>query len=400
MDRFSLLHDQNPLSVDEGTRDLGAGGFDQAAESGAGDAHFASCCLVVAAEKIGEAKRFQLVEPQLDRSQRAQGDSARFEGPQAGPASDSAFLSGTHGRNALALEAEVNHFEHMPKNNRAGTGRIEVTVLAENTARARGLRGEHGLAFWIRTPEGPLLFDTGQGLVLEANAEALGIDLAEARAVVLSHGHYDHVGGLPSVLAANPRVPLFYHPDAERDRYLKRGSGRVDSVSTPFLREARAGGRLGPVHGTRDASKVLGEVWVTGPIPRETSGEDVGGDFCLDPHGREPDAIADDQALFFKTASGTVVVLGCAHAGVMNTLRKVGELTGREEVHAVIGGMHLLHADAARIRRTGDFLGEANVRLLAPLHCTGTAAVENFRSRFGKRFAAASVGSRFAFDAA
>ena len=105
---------------------------------------------------------------------------------------------------------------------------INVTVLVENTAFGPGARGEHGLAFWIEAGSKGVLFDTGPGPdVLVHNAEHLGIDLASTDAVVLSHGHYDHTGGLMEVLKRAGKIPLFLHPGALIPRYSRKKDGTV-----------------------------------------------------------------------------------------------------------------------------------------------------------------------------
>ncbi len=89
---------------------------------------------------------------------------------------------------------------------------IALTLLSENTVRGAGLLGEHGLAYWLDTGTHRVLFDTGQGMALQPNAAKLGIDLGRADAIVLSHGHYDHVSGLPMALQAAPAAELWFHP--------------------------------------------------------------------------------------------------------------------------------------------------------------------------------------------
>ena len=137
---------------------------------------------------------------------------------------------------------------------------------------------------------------------------------------------------------------------------------------------------------------------VTGPIPRITTFEDVGGPFFLDAAGAQPDPLVDDQALFFTVPEGVVVLLGCADAGVINTLHYIHKLTRGAPVHAVIGGMHLLNAPAARLAATIAALREFGVRCVAPCHCTGGAATDLLRSHFPGPCQDFGVGSRLVFD--
>lgn len=275
--------------------------------------------------------------------------------------------------------------------------RILVTVLVENSAQGRGLMGEHGLAFHIQAGSETLLFDTGQSTLIVDNARQLGVDLSQVRAVALSHGHYDHTGGLPAVLALAPQARVYAHPAALAPRFARDSDGttRAIGMSAPVLEAIRA--LSPPMQGTPTATELSEGIFLTSAIPRETAFEDVGGPFVLDAAGAQPDPIVDDQALFFDTREGVVVLLGCAHAGLVNTLQHVRRLTGNRPIHAVLGGMHLLNASPDRLNRTVDALRELGVRLLGPAHCTGAAATARLWHEFPKACTTCSVGSSFVF---
>ncbi len=274
-----------------------------------------------------------------------------------------------------------------------------VTLLAENTARGLGVLGEHGLAWWIDIGTHRVLFDAGQGLVLAPNARRLGADLATAHAIALSHGHSDHVGGLETALTAAPQAELYLHPDAVVRRFT--GSDRKPvgrRLSTDFMEtEAfRAGGRRVVV--SRAPQEIAPGVWTTGEIPRTNDFEDVGGPFFLDEQLTRPDPILDDQAVFFAGKGGTVVVFGCAHAGVVNTLEHIRALTPGTPLHTVVGGMHLLNADERRLTETFAALRRLGVQRFGPNHCTGYAATALFQREFPGRCFPCSAGSRLLFE--
>lgn len=273
---------------------------------------------------------------------------------------------------------------------------IRLTVLVENTARGRDLQAEHGLAFWIEVGSRRVLFDTGQSGLIRRNARMLGIDLASADAVVLSHGHYDHTGGLSAVLPGAARTRVFAHPDALGEKYA-RSPGRggrsigVPASSTELLRKAA------DIIPTEAPVEVCEGLSVTGPIPRITDFEDVGGAFFRDEDCRCPDTLTDDQAAYLNGPDGTVVVLGCAHAGIINTLTYIKQLVPTRPIHTVIGGTHLIAAGEERMRETVSALLELDVRRLLPLHCTGFAAAARIAQEFPGRVSAAPVGTVLEF---
>jgi 7,8-dihydropterin-6-yl-methyl-4-(beta-D-ribofuranosyl)aminobenzene 5'-phosphate synthase len=276
--------------------------------------------------------------------------------------------------------------------------KIRITVLVENTAHRRGLLAEHGLAYWIEAGDSRMLFDTGQGLALAHNANKLGIDLSTADAVLLSHGHYDHTGGLHAELGRFRNATVYAHLTAFRERFIRRDDGSAQPVGSPIpsVDELRPHVKQ-LIHPRRTPVQIADGVWMTGEIPRQNNFEDVGGAFYLDRSCTTPDPIIDDQAVYIETGQGVVVLLGCAHAGVVNTLDYIRSLTKEARIHAVLGGMHLLHADEHRLCETVRRLREFDVHRIGPAHCTGFAAMARLFHELPDRCYPCVAGTQFEF---
>ena len=275
-------------------------------------------------------------------------------------------------------------------------GKANGLILVDNLA-GEGLIAEHGLSVWIEAGGRRILFDTGQGDALEANARTLGVDLGETDILVLSHGHYDHTGGVSGVLARAPGAEVFCHPAAVQPRYSLRG-GRPKAVHMPEEdKRALEGLPAQRLHFVSRPVWLAGHIGLTGFIPRETDYEDTGGAFYLDPAGKHVDPIEDDMALWIHTPFGLVVLLGCSHAGLVNTLNHVKRLSGISTVYAVIGGFHLVHSDENRLRQTINALRLMQPCMIAACHCTGEPFVHMLRDVFGSRLLSCRSGMRYGF---
>ena len=275
---------------------------------------------------------------------------------------------------------------------------VTITILVDNNAN-EGLASEHGFSAWIEAAGRRVLFDTGQGPALARNAGTLGVTLRAADTLVLSHGHYDHTGGLPLAIASAPAAQVYGHAAVTRPRYsIRDGSARsigMPEAATTALESLPAG----RVHWVTQPLEVAAGIGITGPIPRLTDYEDAGGPFFVDAGGQHGDPIPDDLALWIRTDRGLVVVVGCSHAGLINTLHHVRRLSGGSRIHAVLGGFHLLEASASRVEQTTGALAELGLDLVVPCHCTGGRAVEQLRHVLGGRVHLGSAGSTCTFDA-
>lgn len=259
---------------------------------------------------------------------------------------------------------------------------VTITLLVNNHA-GEGLVGEHGLSLWIETADTRILFDTGQSDAFVKNARVLGVHLERADSVVLSHGHYDHTGGIAHAFRLAHNAQVYCHPGVVLPRYsIQEGLARTIAMPQPSL---EALDKLPPrrLHWVQSPVRLSDRIGITGPIPRRTDFEDVGGPFYLDPEGRRADPIDDDLALWIHTDEGLVVCVGCCHAGLINALEYVRLLNPDAPLRAVIGGFHLVNADRRRLEETLTALREFNLEQIVPCHCTGDAAVTILHKALG-----------------
>jgi 7,8-dihydropterin-6-yl-methyl-4-(beta-D-ribofuranosyl)aminobenzene 5'-phosphate synthase len=258
---------------------------------------------------------------------------------------------------------------------------IRITILIDNIATRPDVLSEHGLSLWIEYGRKYILWDTGQSDSLLANAKTLGVDLALTEIIALSHGHYDHTGGLSAALAVAPQARVYIHPMAIRPRYSKKEF--LHSIGMPFGVVQDLETR--PVNRVESWTQIGQGIFLTGPIPRQNPLENTGGAFFWDLDCRIPDALPDDQALVLESAKGLVVILGCAHSGTINTLDYISRKTGQHNIYAIIGGMHLGSASEQRLDCTIKMLRQYDVQLLVPLHCTGTNAIQYLQNGLSKK---------------
>ena len=271
-------------------------------------------------------------------------------------------------------------------------------MLVENTAGARGTLGEHGLSILIETASHRVLFDTGQGMALANNARCMDVPLDQIDAIVLSHGHYDHTGGLRDAIHVVPHASVYAHPSVFGPKYARRKNGTVSEIGMADLSEDTVRGQVRELVLTSRPMEICDGMYVTGEIPRTTEFEDTGGSFFIDDECRWPDMLLDDQALYFECARGVVVVVGCAHAGIINTLQYINKLTGDKRIHAVIGGMHLVAASDDRVDRTIETLRQLGIDRLVAGHCTGLSAVVELWKAFPNKCSSCKVGTSIEFD--
>lgn len=272
---------------------------------------------------------------------------------------------------------------------------LQLSIICENTV-GRPIKacGEHGFACIVQTPDTTWLFDTGTGATLLENLVTLEHDAQQIDAVILSHGHYDHGGGLLPLLKEIGSRPVYAHPQIFIERFWQ-GQHEQRNISLPYSRNELES--AGADFKLLDSFKELAPgIYFSGAIPREFPLE-VG-----DPHlvqrsadgkGWVADKFLDDAALAIETSKGLVILLGCAHAGMVNTVEHFRNKLNNPRIHAILGGTHLGPASNEQFTATVDYLKGLDFDRLGVSHCTGQLRSAQLHACFPNKVFFANVGT-------
>jgi 7,8-dihydropterin-6-yl-methyl-4-(beta-D-ribofuranosyl)aminobenzene 5'-phosphate synthase len=275
---------------------------------------------------------------------------------------------------------------------------IKITTLVENAVAQGGkaLLGEHGLSFYIEAGDRRILFDTGQNLAISNNARVLGVDLEQIDTVVLSHGHYDHSGGLQSLMERNRHFTFYGHPDVFSPKFRKNKDG-YKYIGIPVEKDDFVNRGIS-LQLDRNPIEIAPGVMTSGEIALENDFERVEANFFLkQDQAVIADTLADDQALILDTRHGVVVLLGCSHRGVVNTLTHVARLKNARKIHAIIGGLHLGKASDGQVSKIIDHLRGFGLEMVVIGHCTGPRAFLALANEFQDRALFNTVGTVMKF---
>ena len=272
---------------------------------------------------------------------------------------------------------------------------IRLTVLCENSVdrvSPYGLLGEHGFSCHLQTPAGNFLFDTGGGMTIMNNAKLMGIDYTKLQGIMFSHGHFDHIGGLKQVLDKTGDISIYAHPNLFSGHY-STNSGKMHNIGAPWPQVELE--KLGAnFNFSATPYQVTPDLLLSGEVPRISKVET--GDPNLQSISKQgkyiTDPLSDDLSLFINTDKGLVILLGCAHAGLLNIIDHAIQVTGQEKIHMVLGGTHLKFCSEEQMTATLNRLEELDIDKIGASHCTGLRGARMLAERFGDRFFSASVG--------
>jgi len=275
-----------------------------------------------------------------------------------------------------------------------------ITILCDNSISRSGFVGEHGFSCLIERGDEKYLFDTGPGRSLPLNLKTADMDLAGLDRIFISHGHYDHTGGLLWATQQMDRIEVVAHP-AVFSRHMVMDPGVPDKppryIGSPASREdlERSGAAFRFMDHTEEAAP---GVWFVTGIDRDPDKAPKDPRLVV-PEGKGfvQDFIEDDASLLIETGGPPVLVLGCAHAGVLNILEHVRDSMGISSLRAILGGTHLMFYGPEDLPRVMEAFERFSIDLVGVSHCTGFQAAVKLSNRFGDRFAVAAAGRVFGF---
>jgi len=272
---------------------------------------------------------------------------------------------------------------------------MEVTLktLCENTAGEIGLQAEWGSSILVEVGNDRVLVDTGAGSVALKNADIMGVDLGSIDRILLSHAHADHTGGLRPVLKRTGRIEVIAHPAVWENKFKTDLEGLNPYYNgIPYAKSELE--KLAHFNIQKKPVKIGDFIMTTGEVPMVTSFEVPEPNFWVKTeNGLRHDTFPDDQSLVIKHPKGLVVVLGCAHRGMINTLLHAREITGENRIYAVVGGTHLYPKNKEQVNQSVEALKEMKVERVGVSHCTGFPASRRLADTFGSHFFLNTAGT-------
>lgn len=272
---------------------------------------------------------------------------------------------------------------------------VRITTLIENQMSERPeLFYEHGLSLFIETMSGMYLFDTGQSGDFIENAKSLGKDLHKLDAVILSHGHYDHTGGVKRLLLElSKSTKIFVGSEFFEKKYKYIADDEYKYIGNAFTESdlSKDGQMVCKIEGY--SFRLSHDITIFHHFKKRNSYETIPDKFVLKrPEGYVPDGFPDEISLGIKTSKGLVVVVGCSHVGVVNIVSDIQRRTG-EMIYALIGGTHLVDADKSRRDKTIQAFKELRIQKVAVSHCTGEEGIKELRNSFKEEFILNNTGN-------
>ncbi len=273
---------------------------------------------------------------------------------------------------------------------------LKLSILCENSVRPFcNAIAEHGFSCYIETDRGNYLFDTGQGLGIKHNSLLLKKDLSRIKAVISSHGHYDHIGGLVEALKLSGPKSVYAHPDIFVNRYKIQNGKQVYCgvlANRDYIENLGAAFIF-----NKDMIEIQPGMYLTGEVPKTNNFEDSGKNLMVynDSGDLIRDPIKDDNTLVFDSEKGLIILFGCAHTGMVNILDYVTKKLNKTRVYAILGGTHLSPASDEQLAKSIETIEKYQIEHIGVSHCTGLEKAALLSEKFRDKFFFANVGSEF-----
>lgn len=268
---------------------------------------------------------------------------------------------------------------------------MKITTLIENHGNPEaGLAGEHGLSLLLEADGKKILFDTGQTGEFVKNAQKLSINLQDLDMVFLSHGHYDHTGGVPALIENGYQGKIYAGTGFFGKKYKKLSDGTMKYNGNPFPEEQYNISMIG-----KDMQRITEHVILFQNFQRQTSFEQLNSKFYLE--NEKIDKFADEICLGIETDKGTILLVGCSHVGIVNIMLTVKKRIKKPMI-GIVGGTHLVEAGKEQLEATIQAFKQEPLDFLAVSHCTGEQHIEILKDTFGKKFIYNITGNQIVFS--
>lgn len=275
---------------------------------------------------------------------------------------------------------------------------MKFRFLAENKTESPLCTAEHGLSIYIETHGYKLLFDTGASKMFADNAKQLDIDLSRIEALIISHGHYDHTGGVPVFCQQNAKASIYMHKDGFRESYgLKGDDMEKQSCGIRWTEQER--NVIKPrIHLTDRLLWISDDIVVSGYIPNQGDGILREKFYVKNSNGTfEEDSMSHEQILVVREVKGIYVFSGCSHKGIIPAIEYAKEIFPGEQIAGLIGGMHLYSADEKTRAAVIEQVRNYDIDMIVPVHCTGMEAICALKSALGSQCIIASAGAGYGY---
>jgi len=264
--------------------------------------------------------------------------------------------------------------------------KIALTIIIDNYVQEAGLIAEHGWSILIEHGEDRILFDTGASRHIINNLKQLGFTAHAINKIFISHGHFDHTGGLYHIARyAGKKIELYTHPAVFEKKYKITKKLKKIYIGIPFEKDVYSD--YGITFRTGKTSlKLSGDIYSTGEVEQVVPFERTSSNFVKKRNGfTRFDDLRDDTGLIIETQKGIILITGCAHRGLISTMKQAQKVSGKDHFTAVIGGFHLANKDRAYMDKVISELNDSSIDMIVPAHCSGVEGYRAIKEALGEK---------------